>query len=386
MRRVTTLRRRSALGALAAACTAVLLLSACSGSSPAPGQGATASGSGVIDADRCAKNRDAGTVTYLTGYQYQASTTILEAVAAESMGFFKDVCLDVQLQPGSGDTAQGAQLTAAGRAQLSGVGSAAEAMLAVAGGADVVGVATFGHVPIATLMTEPSVTDLKQLDGTTLGHKGSLPAPLRAMLVTAGVDLGSITQVKVGYDPTVLVRGQVQSLTGYKSNEPLTLAAMGDQVTQWNPEDYGVTGSFGQLIANPAFAKAHPTAVQDFVRALLHAHEVCQTQLQQCVQAAAEKSGSGFDVTHNEQVFTTESKLVASSTPAGQPIGFVDPAALTAEGQVLVGSGELKSVPDPTSVFDDSYLRAVVGSDGAVVWPSAGSTTTAAASASASSS
>ncbi|TNM68474.1 ABC transporter substrate-binding protein [Streptomyces sp. NP160] len=380
---MTTLRRRSPLAALAAACTAVLLLSACSGSSDAPAApGGSASGSGVIDADRCAQNRDAGTVTYLTGYQYQASTTILEAVAAESMGFFEDVCLDVQLQPGSGDTAQGAQLTAAGRAQLSGVGSAAEAMLAVAGGADVVGVATFGHVPIATLMTEPSVTDLTQLDGTTLGHKGSLPAPLRAMLVTAGVDLDSVQQVKVGYDPTVLVRGQVQSLTGYKSNEPLTLAAMGDQVTQWNPEDYGVVGSFGQLIANPAFAQAHPTAVQDFVRALLHAHEVCQTQLQQCVQAAAEKSGgsSGFDVTHNEQVFTTESKLVADSTPAGEPIGYVDPAALTAEGQVLVGSGELESVPDPASVFDDSYLRAVVGSDGAVVWPSAGSTSSASAS------
>ncbi|MGQ7297433.1 ABC transporter substrate-binding protein [Quadrisphaera sp. KR29] len=372
---MTTLRRRSTPGALAAACAAVLALSACSGSSDAPGgSGSDAPASGVIDADRCAQNRDAGTVTYLTGYQFQASTTILEAVAAESLGFFDDVCLDVQLQPGSGDTAQGAQLTAAGRAQLSGVGSAAEAMLAVAGGADVVGVATFGHVPIATLMTEPSVTDLTQLDGTTLGHKGSLPAPLRAMLVTAGVDVGSITQVKVGYDPTVLVRGQVQSLTGYKSNEPLVLAAAGEQVTQWDPEDYGVTGSFGQLIANPAFANAHPTAVQDFLRALLHAHEVCQSQLEQCVQAAADRSGggSGFDVTHNEQVFTTESQLVADSTPAGQPIGFVDPAALAAEGEVLVGSGELESVPDPASVFDDSYLRAVVGSDGAVAWPAAG--------------
>ncbi|PWJ56310.1 NitT/TauT family transport system substrate-binding protein [Quadrisphaera granulorum] len=370
---MTPLRRRSPLAALAAASTAVLLLSACSGSSdePAGASGGASSASGVIDADRCAKNRDAGTVTYLTGYQYQASTTILEAVAAESMGFFKDVCLDVQLQPGSGDTAQGAQLTAAGRAQLSGVGSAAEAMLAVVGGADVVGVATFGHVPIATLMTEPSITDLKQLDGTTLGHKGSLPAPLRAMLVTAGVDLGSIQQVKVGYDPTVLVRGQVQSLTGYKSNEPLTLAAMGDQITQWNPEDYGVVGSFGQVIANPAFAKEHPTAVQDFLRALLHAHEVCQTELQQCVQAAADKSGSsaGFDVAHNEQVFTTESKLVADSTPAGKPIGFVDAAALSAEAQVLVGSGELTTVPDPTTVFDETYLTAVVGSDGAVLWP-----------------
>ena len=372
---MTPLRRRSSLGALAAAGALALLLSACSGSSPSPGETSSAApSSGVVDAERCQANRDAGTVTYLTGYQYQASTTILEAVAAESMGLFDDVCLDVELQPGTGDTAQGAQLTAAGRAQLSGVGSAAEAMLAVAGGADVVGVATFGHVPIATLMTEPSVTDLTQLDGTTLGHKGSLPAPLRAMLVTAGVDLGSITQVKVGYDPTVLVRGQVQSLTGYKSNEPLTLAAAGDEVTQWNPEDYGVVGSFGQVIADPQFAQEHPTAVQDFVRVLLRAHEVCQTEVDQCVQAAAEKSGSGFDVEHNQQVFETESALVASSTPAGQPVGYVAPGALLAEAAVLVGSGELPAVPDLTSTFDDSYLRAVVGSDGAVLWPEAAAT------------
>jgi NitT/TauT family transport system substrate-binding protein len=232
----------------------------------------------------------------------------------------------------------------------------------------VVGVATFGHVPIATLMTEPTVTDLTQLDGTTLGHKGSLPAPLRAMLVSAGADLGSITQVKVGYDPTVLVRGQVQSLTGYKSNEPLTLAAAGDRVTRWDPEDYGVTGSFGQVIANPAFAREHPTAVQDFLRALLHAHDLCQTQLDECVAAAEAKSGSGFDVGHNEQVFQTESQLVLDSTPAGQPVGFVDTAALQAEGEVVVGSGELEAVPDLDAVFDDSYLRAVVASDGSVVW------------------
>ncbi len=204
---VTPLRRRAPLAALAAA---VLLLAACSSSTAPAGGGtsASASGTGVVDAARCQENRDAGTVVYLTGYQYQASTTILEAVAAAKMGFFDDVCLDVQLQPGTGDTAQGAQLTAAGRAQLSGVGSAAEVMQAVAGGADVVGVATFGHVPIATLMTEPSITDLKQLDGTTLGQKGSLPAPLQAMLVDAGVDVASSPRSRSATTPRCSCAGR----------------------------------------------------------------------------------------------------------------------------------------------------------------------------------
>jgi ABC-type nitrate/sulfonate/bicarbonate transport system substrate-binding protein len=354
--------RRSRLLAPLAAAAAVLSLVACSGGDAAPSGAGTGT---AVPSARCARNHAAGRITYLTGYQYQASVTILEAVVAEQLGYFDDVCLDVHLQAGTGQ--QGAQLTAAGRAQLTDLGSQSEVLSAAAGGVRVTGVATFGHVPISTLLTMPSTTDLKQLEGTRLGAKGELPAPLRAMLVANGVDVAKVQQVQVGFDPSVLPRGQVQSLAGYKSNEPLSLADAGVQVREWNPEDYGVAGSFGQVVANPAFAKAHPTAVQDFLRAVLHAHEHCASDVQGCVALAAKLSGSGYDVAHNVAVWKAEQALVASSTPPGQPVGYLDPAQTAAEERTLTAAGQ-KTPSTTTGLFDDSYLRAVY--DGTtLVWP-----------------
>ena len=46
-----------------------------------------------------------------------------------------------------------------------------------------------------------------------------MPPIITAMLEKAGVNLHSVKEVSVGYDPTILPRGQVQALTAYKSNE-----------------------------------------------------------------------------------------------------------------------------------------------------------------------
>ncbi|UFS58884.1 ABC transporter substrate-binding protein [Subtercola endophyticus] len=345
-----------------------LTLSGCSSSASGPvSSSAPASGS-AISAERCAQNKAAGTINYITGYQYQASASILDVLAAKQLGYFDALCLDVQIQPGTGDTAANAQLVAAGTAQLTDLGGDADLLRSQANGVDVTGIATYGQVPIATLMTMPSITNLKQLDGTTLGQKGQLPPEIQTMLVDAGVDLGSITQVVVGYDPTILPRGQVQSLTGYKSNEPLTLKADGTDVTQWNPEDYGIPGTFGTVAANPAFITANPTATEDFLRASFHAYDYCLTNAAECVGYAGALSGAGYDVDHNVQVWQTETGLVTKSQPAGTPLGSLNSDLMAKEITFLVSSGVLPSAPDPAKATDSSFLKAIYnGTD--LIWP-----------------
>ena len=378
-RRPRAARRAAALGGAVAA---VLVLAGCTGGdggagpTTSPGSDAsTPDGSSpgaegaALSPERCAQNEAAGPITYLTGYYFQASAGILEQVAADELGYYDDLCLDVTLQPGTGDTAQNLSLVAAGTAQVTSVGNEAEILAARAGGSDVTGIATLGHVPIATLMTMPDVTDLRQLEGTTLGQKGELPPPIRAMLVNEGVDVDAIEQVVVGFDPSVLPRGQVQSLTGYKSNEPALLADLGEEVTQWNPEDAGVTGSFAAMAVNPAFLAEHPTAAQDFLRASLRAFAHCQEQAQECVDAAAARDQTGtYDVEHNLDVWDAEQRLVASATPAGTPVGYLDPARTATEAADVVAAGLLEPDPDVAAAFDDGVLAEVYDGD-TLVWP-----------------
>lgn len=357
----------AALTAMAAA----LGLAACGSSG-----GATASASGsAISSQRCAENKAAGQITYLSGYQFQSSASILEYVAASKLGYFSDLCLDVRLQPGSGDTAQDTKLLASGKASIAAVAQQ-DLIQARANGIDITGISSYSDAGLDVLMTNSDITSLTQLDGKTVGDKGYVPAAVRAMLVKAGVDWNSLKVVTEGYDPTVLTRhqGGLEALTGFVSNEPNQLKNAGHDVTVWQPVKYGIPSSLGAMAVNPAFAAAHPTAVQDLLRAALHAYAYCtasQANVAQCVGYAADLSGPTYDTKLNAQIWNTETKVVADNPTSGQPLGGIDPKNVTA----IVGMlHEFSIIPasvtsaQAASWFDDSYIKAVYKGD-SLIWP-----------------
>lgn len=330
---------------------------------------ADAAGSAISE-DRCALNEEAGGITFLTGYQYQASASILEIIAAEELGYFDALCLDVEIQPGTGDTGQNTQLIAADTVQFTAV-SQQDLLLAADNGIEMVGISSYSTVGLDILMTGPDVTDLADLDDTILGQKGSLPASVKAMLDAAGADVSSMQQVTVGYDPGVLPRGQVDSLTGFISNEPNLLEATGDEVTVWKPSDYDVPASLGALAVNPKFAEEHSTAVEDFLRATLRAFDYCGENGEECVSFAAELSGEGYDPEHNLKVWQTEFDIIAENRVDGVNLGAIDTANVVALYEMLDGYEMLSSdltEDDAVALFDTGFIESIYA-DGSLVWP-----------------
>lgn len=352
------------LGALAL----VAGLAACSTGDVEEGK-AEAAGT-AISAERCALNEAAGTVNFLTGYQYQASASILEIVAAKELGYFDALCLDVEIQPGSGDTGQNSQLIAANTVQFTAV-SQQDLLLAADNGIEMVGISSYSTVGLDILMTNPDVTDLTDLDGTILGHKGMLPAAVKAMLDEAGADVDGMQQVTVGYDPTILPRGQVDSLTGFISNEPNLLAASGNDVTVWRPVDFGVPSSLGALAVNADFAQEHPTVVEDFLRGALKAFDYCGENGSECVSFTAELSGEGYDPEHNLKVWETEFGIVQDSRTDGVNLGAIDTANVESLHSMLSDYAMLTTdmtAEDAVALFDTSYIESIYA-DGSLVWP-----------------
>src|SRR5688572_16552372 len=52
-----------------------------------------------IPETRCAANREAGTITYLTGFDFAATASMIDVFVAHERGYFDDLCLDVEIQP-----------------------------------------------------------------------------------------------------------------------------------------------------------------------------------------------------------------------------------------------------------------------------------------------
>ena len=47
--------------------------------------------------ERCAANREAGTITFLTGFGYAAAASMVDVFVAEQAGYYDDLCLDVDV-------------------------------------------------------------------------------------------------------------------------------------------------------------------------------------------------------------------------------------------------------------------------------------------------
>ena len=366
---------------LAATVVVAFALSACSGGSGNSGasstSGSTASASSAgsattpssgtsalptsmtgISAARCAANKAAGKITFLTPFQYAASVGILDVLAAQQQGYFTALCLNIDIKPGGVNAA----LVSSGKAQIGGVGGPSDAITAAANGAKIVGIATYGNTSAIELLTLASsgITTLKDFEGKTLGYKGAMPPLLEAMFAKAGVSNSKIKEIMVGYDPTILSKGQVKSLVAYKSNEQLTLQAMGVKLKIWDPATYGLKSAFNTQIANKAFAQAHPTAIEDFLRASYAGFAYSNAHLATVLAYAAKLTGGGnYDIAASTLRWHVESKLVTSTLLAGHGVGWQTTSQWTPELGYLQQFKLISKPVDLATLIDNSYNQAI---------------------------
>ncbi len=388
-----------------AGCAVGLLLSAC-GSSSSSGNGAatTAAGasttagaattaaattaasatattvaSGVteagISADRCAENKKAGRITYLSGFDLAAAASIVEMVVAKDKGYFDKMCLDVDVK-GSFSTAN-YPLVAANTAQFASAGSYTEMLGNNKDGAALVAVAIDGKVGVDALLVraEGTVKTPADLKGKKIGVKGALPPAEIALLNKYGLKQGKdYEEVSLeGFDPRQHWAQPIDALPVFKSNEPGQLDAAGIKYTMFDPAKEGIPGNFGVIYTNKKFLSEHTTAAQDFVRAAMRgmADAIAQPDAATalCFKAITAGGNQNFLSEAGERYrWQVEAKIVADNTPAGEGVGLVHAADLQKLVDAYTSAGVFTTKPTIDGTYDEALVKGVYNGT-TVVWP-----------------
>lgn len=357
-------QRRAITVASVFAATA-LVLTGCAGGGAEPAE----PGDALISAEACERNRDAGTITYISGYGYSASAGQMDVFLAEEMGFFDDLCLDVEINASG---ANGQQLVSSGQAQFTALGSASDVMLAAANSDNLTAVATYGSVSPFSIFAHKDVESLKDLEGRKLGYFINLTPIASAMLDNAGVDMSKVELIKMtNYDPTVVTRGQVDAIVGYASNQPETLRAMGEEFNEFFPADEGVDGTYNVMEVNTKFLEEHREVAADFMRASLKALEHCLANSDECIDmiselAEANGQGSAFPREQLERTWNVESTWVTSDPDLAPGVQTV--AQWEQEYELVEKYGNVKNLPAIEDMMD-ADLVAELYDDGALTWP-----------------
>jgi NitT/TauT family transport system substrate-binding protein len=329
-----------------------------------------------FDDERCATNESMGTITYVSSFDFAASGGIVDVIAAEAEGFFDEVCLDVEIQPGF--VPSNGQIVASGQAQFSSAGSFGELVNSnVNGDAGLVAIGQYGHTAIEALLVpaDSEIQALSDVAGTTMGIKGDVPYSLQIMLADAGVERGSYEEILLdGFDPVAHLELGIDSLPVYKSNEPAQLDAQGIEYRLFDPLDEEIPASFGIMFTSQSFLDENPTVVQDFMRASLKGMEWAMENQEDAVAHCFElinaagnpnflaEEGEGFR-------WTTESALIEETTPEGYAVGQLVTPRLGEEVDALTEVGVFAEQPDHESMFDTSVVDDLVDSEGELSWP-----------------
>ena len=331
----------------------------------------------AFPADRCAANEAAGTITYLTGFDFAATASIVDVIVADANGYYDDMCLDVEITP-SFSTAN-YPLVAENDAQFASGGSFSEVVaFAAANDTDFVVTAVEGPTAIDSLIVKPGVaTELEDLAGSTIGVKGKLPPSVAAMLATAGLveNEDYETVLLDGFDPTAHIAIEsIDGFPGYKSNEPGALDRAGIEFDLFDPLDYDIPGSFGVIYGNADFIAEHPTAAEDFMRATMLGLADAIADPEAAANTAVELINSGGNpnfLSPEGEVFrwTTDAALISELTPAGTGYGVADAAALQNELDTYAEVGLFGDAETPTASDYLSDILDRIYADAVVIWP-----------------
>ena len=378
----------------------LLLLAACAGDDDSSGTDSTVvgsattvettdtsqtpdSGSEVVageafPADRCAANEAAGTINYLTGFDFAATASIVDVIVAQAEGYYEALCLDVEIT--SSFSTANYPLIAENDAQFASGGSFSEVVaFADANDAEFVVTAVEGPTAIDSLIVKPGVAaELGDLAGSTIGVKGKLPPSVAAMLATAGLveNEDYETVLLDGFDPTAHIAIEsIDGFPGYKSNEPGALERAGIEFDLFDPLDYDIPGSFGIIYGNQQFIDEHPTAAEDFMRATMHGLADAIADPEAAAKMAVELINSGGNpnfLSPEGEVFrwTTDAALISELTPAGTGFGVVSVDALQNELDTYAQVGLFgdADTPQATDYLSDIIDR-VYDADAVVIWP-----------------
>ncbi|MEM7047350.1 MAG: ABC transporter substrate-binding protein [Pseudomonadota bacterium] len=196
-----------------------------------------------------------------------ASNGILGEVAADKLGYFADEGLELAITPG-GPNIDGVASVASGQANMGSISSSPSLMLARSAGIPIICIAAgYQQHPFTyfSLKRNP-VREPSDLIGKKVATQGTARILLRALLAKNGISEDDVEVSVMGGDMNALMTGQVDVVTGWKTNVG-ALSVLGDERVDMTLWDAGI-----QLYANPFYVTDsmladHRDQVEGFIRA-----------------------------------------------------------------------------------------------------------------------
>ena len=302
-------------------------------------------------------------IKFQLDWRFEGPAALFLASAAK--GYYKAAGLDVSIDAGNGS---GGTVTrvASGTYDM-GFADMAALMEFHANNPDApnkpVGVMmVYNNTPAAVLALKKSgITKPSDLSGKKLGapvfDAGRRGFPIFAK--ANGISNVTWTSMDPPLRETMLVRGDIDAITGFSFTSLLNLEARGvkpaDVVVLAYP-NYGVKLYGNVIIASPKLLKEHPEAVRAFLKAFVKGAKEVMAQPDESVAYLKARDGIIDVALEKRRLRMAIDAVVASPDARSEGFGQVVPGRLALMASQVSDAFNTKTRVDPNAVWTDAYL------------------------------
>lgn len=293
----------------------------------------------------------------MAGFKAQANLPFVAVYVAHEKGYFRDEGLAVEIQHSAGQ-GEHVRLLGTGRVQFS-TGSAPDILKRVAT-ADVplVAIAQIGQKgeQAFAVRADSPIRTPKDWEGRLVGFKGTVSADYLAILRAAGVDRSKVREVAVGFDPRVLIQGQVDVYPVFGSNEPDTLARLGVPVRLFHPADHQIPSLGLAFMTSRDLADQRPDLVSRFLRAALRGLDEAVRDREAAI-ATTMTFATGEDPAHQRFMLDAEIAAAQNDLTRAEGLGAISRQRWNELHDLLLELEVLPKSVDLDRVLDLRFIR-----------------------------
>jgi ABC-type nitrate/sulfonate/bicarbonate transport system substrate-binding protein len=305
-------------------------------------------------------------VIFMAGFKPQANLPFVAAYVAREQGYFAEQGLAVTIHHSTG---QHLQLLLSGDVDVTTAAAGSVLKRRADPGVPIRAIALFGQRGQQTFiaLADSGIDSPRDWEGRTVGYRISLPPEYLAIADAAGVNRELVQEVRVGFDPRILVQDKVDVLAVFKSNEPDTLRKLGFDVVQFDPAAFGVPALGLTYIAREDLITEKPDLIAGFVKAALKGLAFSFSHPEETLDIVM-RYADKEDRDHMRFMLEAEQADAVSAVTEQHGLGAMTLQQWQEFHDLLMRYGALARELDVDQAFTTQFLEAAY-EEGRLVWP-----------------
>lgn len=285
---------------------------------------------------------------------------------ADAMGFYKEEGITVDFLPG-GPNMQAVEQVVSGGTATAGLPTFLTSTInAVQRNADLKVIGTvFQTSPLALIsLTKTPLRTTADLVGKRIGAAQGRKRELDAVFRINKFDVNDYRFVPLGYDPTPLVKGDVDIISVFSTNEPLALADKGVETNLVFYADLGLPTYTDPIVVSGKAIRDDRKTVLGFLRASIKGWETNNRDPAVAPRFLAERYAGSTKIDVDRQVRVNRALIPLTNSDLTKEKGmlWIDKAKIAGPIYAGLTAAGLTDLPSVDSYVDTSLLSEVFGS------------------------